>query len=523
MSSFITADSLTVCGPDGTRLFGDLSLAVGAERVGLVGRNGAGKSTLLRIIAGQAHPASGSIAVTGRVRALEQSSPADWTIAEALGVAGALALLDRVLAGDASADDLAAADWTLDQRLAAALARAGLPGIDLTRTLATLSGGERTRVGIARLLFEAPDVLLLDEPTNNLDTAGREAIAALVRDWPGGVLIASHDRELLEAMDRIVELTPTAVTVFGGNWTAFAAYREAERLRIIERAERAEADLRDARRSAQTRIEAKARRDKAGRAFAARGSEPKMLLSANAERAENSTGRQASTSERLIAEAQDRRDAAQARVEVLAPLRMAMPDSGLPSGTKVLDLDRVEVSRGDRRFGPWTLQITGGERVAVVGANGTGKTTLLSLSAGLLTPESGTLYRIAARTALLDQHVARLDPGCSVVNNILALNPGMTANEAFAACARFAFRNRDAQRLVGTLSGGERLRAGLAVALSGAIVPWLLILDEPTNHLDLETFEVLEDALRSFNGAMLVVSHDHRFLERIGAARRFEV
>ncbi|MCZ8135666.1 MAG: ATP-binding cassette domain-containing protein [Porphyrobacter sp.] len=523
MSSFVTLDSVTVRGPDGTRLFGDLSLAIGAERVGLVGRNGSGKSTLLRIIAGEARPASGSIAVGGRVRALEQNPPAGWTIAEALGVAREIAILDRVLAGNGSADDLAAADWTLDQRIAAALARAGLAEMDLSRRLATLSGGERTRVGIARLLLEAPDVLLLDEPTNNLDAAGRAAIAALVRDWTGGVLVASHDRELLEAMDRIVELAPTGVTVFGGGWTAFEAYREAERLRIAERAARAEADLRETQRRAQAKLEAKARRDKTGRAFAARGSEPKILLGAKAEQAENSLGRQTASSERQIAEAQQERDAARARIEVLAPLRMTMPYSGMPSGTRLLALDRVEVSRGERRFGPWTLQINGAERVAVVGANGTGKTTLLSLAAGLLAPQSGTLHRIAARTALLDQHVARLDPAASIVDNLLALHPDLTSNEAFAACARFAFRNRDARRLVGTLSGGERLRAGLTVALGGKIVPWLLILDEPTNHLDLETIEILEDALASFDGAMLVVSHDQPFLERIGVTRRFAV
>jgi ATPase subunit of ABC transporter with duplicated ATPase domains len=142
----------------------------------------------------------------------------------------------------------------------------------LDRRMETLSGGERTRIGIARLLIEAPDLILLDEPTNNLDATGRAAIHALVRSWHGGVVAASHDRQLLESMDRIVELTPIGVRIFGGGWSAFANAREADRTRAAAELERANAAVREAQRAAQAQREAKDRRDKAGRAFAAKGS-----------------------------------------------------------------------------------------------------------------------------------------------------------------------------------------------------------------------------------------------------------
>lgn len=523
MSSFLTLNSLSARTPDGRLLFHDLTLSIGAERVGLVGRNGSGKSTLLDMIAGAAKPAAGTIQLTGTVALLHQNLPPELTIARALGVAEGLAAIRRVLAGEGTQDDFAQADWSLEERVGAALSAVGLPEIPLDRSIGKLSGGERTRIGIARLRLEAPDLLLLDEPTNNLDVAGRAAVAALVEDWRGGMLVASHDRQLLENMDRIVELTPVGVTSFGGGWSAFAAARDAERERIALESARAEAALRSARRSAQERREAKARRDRVGRAVAAKGAEPKIVLDARAERAENTGGREQSTSDRQIAHAAKRTEEARARVEIVTPLTIEMPESGMLSGASVLALDRVEAALGNRRLGPWSLRIDGPERVALTGANGAGKTTLLRIAAGQLDPVAGEVYRADGRIAMLDQHVTLLDPQLSILDNLRARHPEIDAESAHAQCARFAFRNRDAHRIVRTLSGGERLRAALAVTLAGATPPWLLILDEPTNHLDIESLEVLEDALRHFDGALLVVSHDAAFLEAIGIERSASV
>jgi ATPase subunit of ABC transporter with duplicated ATPase domains len=519
MSSYLTFSTLGAATPDGRPLFHDLTLSIGRERVGIVGRNGCGKSTLLRIAAGDLLPSSGHVRRSGTAAMLIQRWPESERVADAIGVASALAVHACIASGAATDADFDAVDWLLPATVEAALSDVGLAGLDLQRLMGSLSGGERMRVGIARLLIERPDLLLLDEPTNNLDRQGRALIDRLVETWPGGVLLASHDQTLLERMDRIVELSPVGNRIVGGGWSTYARVRDAEQALAETERDRADAMLHATRAAAQAARESKDRRDKAGRVFASKGSEPKILLGARAERAEHSGGNARRLAERQIDAATRASEAARARIERLTPITIEIPSTGMPSQAEVLAVEEACLRVGDRRLGPWTLGIEGPDRVAVEGANGTGKTSLLRLVAGCLTPISGTIRRRADRIALLDQHVDLLDEQDSILGNMRRLHGTLDEEAIHAACARFAFRNRDAQRIVGSLSGGERLRAGLAAVLSGPRPPWLLMLDEPTNHLDIASIELLEQALRLFDGALLVVSHDRAFLDAIGIER----
>ena len=519
MSSLLTLDSIASATPEGRRLFENLTLAVGCERIGLVGRNGSGKSTLLRIVAGMAEPAAGTVTLSASIGRLEQSWPETLPVAQALGVAGPLAVLNRVVCGKGDGDDLTAADWTLEGRLEAALDQAGVGAIALDRTMGSFSGGERTRIGIARLLLDRPDLLLLDEPTNNLDADGRKAIHGLIESWRGGAIIASHDRALLESMDRIVELNRVCIRIVGGGWSAFAKARDADRERTAMELERSEMRLRETRRAAQRRREAQDRRDKAGRAVAAKRYVPKIVLGARERRAEATRGRMDRLGGHLVDEAQAQAREAMAKVEIVTPLTIELPATGLAANADVLTLDDATVTVGARVLGPWSLHIRGPQRIAVTGRNGAGKSTMLRAIAGTIALSGGAIRRSSARAVLLDQHLTMLDPGESVLDNVRRLNPALDEREAYAVCARFAFRNHDARQAAASLSGGERLRAGLAGALSGSRPPQLLLLDEPTNHLDLDAIEVLERALAGFDGALVVVSHDRSFLEAVGIER----
>jgi len=521
--SFVTLDSVSAATPDGRLLFENLNLAIGAERIGLVGRNGVGKSTLLALIAGARAPLAGAVARTGTVGVLDQAPDlsGDARLVDLLGVGPGWDRLSRIERGEGDEADLSEADWDLPVRLDQALADVGLAGFDVERPAAALSGGQATRAGLARLLIARPDVLLLDEPTNNLDAEARAIVARVLARWRGGAVVVSHDRSLLRGMDRIVELSSLGARSYGGGWDLYAE-RKAEEAQAAQRdLDHAEKEVRRVAREAQLARERKDRRDAAGRKFADRGGTPKIVLGMMAEQAENSGAREGRLADKLATQAAEAKASAEARVERARTLGFDLPSSGLPEGRTVLTFDDVGFAwpDGTSVIRNLSFRLAGPERVAVSGANGAGKTTLIRLATGDLSPTSGGV-KLSVPVALLDQRAALLADDESILENFRRLNPGASQNDAHAALARFLFRNTAAHQMAGTLSGGERLRAALACVLSAAAPPQLLILDEPTNHLDLASIEAVEAALSGYDGALLVVSHDADFLAAIGIDRR---
>ncbi|WP_231728156.1 ABC-F family ATP-binding cassette domain-containing protein [Sphingopyxis sp. H050] len=523
--SSITLANIGWSTPDGRIVLSGLDLAFARERTGIVGRNGVGKSTLLRLLTGDLAPASGSLAIDGSVAMLRQTvqvAPHE-TIADLFGARGGLALLRKAEAGEASAEEIGEADWTLEARIDEALASIGLP-LPADTPLAQLSGGQRTRAALAGATFAAPDFLLLDEPTNNLDRDGRKALRDLLRGWRGGAVVVSHDRELLEEMDAIVELTGLGASRYGGGWSAYRARKDIEQAAAEAELAGAEKRMDHARRQAQAATEKQDRRDSRGRAKAARGDMPKILIGGLKRRAEETRASSTRLADRQRGEAEAALAAARGRIEVIDPLSVGLASTGLPASRIVLELDHVSAGYvpGFPIIDDLSLTITGPARVAITGPNGSGKSTLLALVAGTLAPWSGRV-RAPVPFAFFDQRVTLLDPRLSIAGNFLRLNPGTTDNQCRAALARFRFRAEAADRIAGTLSGGQMLRAGLACVLGAPQPPQLLILDEPGNHLDLDSLTAVESGLAAYDGALLVVSHDPAFLRAIGIERTVEL
>ena len=523
----IVSSHLSFGWPDDTALFTDLSFTVPGGRTGLVAPNGAGKSTLLRLITGEYRPTAGAVTVDGVVGYLPQTLPFDAcrTVADVLGVAPVIAALTALAEGDASEAVFTAIgdDWGVEERLRAQLDRLGLAGLALDRPLGSLSGGEVVSVGLAGQLLRRPDVLLLDEPTNNLDVDARHRLYGALDDFGGTLLVVSHDRVLLDRMDRIAELHRGEIVFYGGTFTDYENAVDAAQRAAASEVRNAESMLKREKRQMQQARERAARRSGTAARNVKDAGLPKIVAGKLKRDAQESAARADDVHAKRVDGARARLDDAERAVRDDDAIVLDLPDTDVPVGRTVLAARGVQISRGGRRVfqdNGIDVDIRGPERIALTGPNGAGKSTLLRLIAGDLQPEQGDVQRADGRIAYLSQRLDLLDPDRTVAESLAAFAPSLTHTRRMHLLAQFLFRGDHIHLPVGSLSGGERLRATLVCVLNAEPAPQLLLLDEPTNNLDLVSVGQLESALNSYRGAFVVVSHDERFLAAIGVQRR---
>ena len=516
----------------------EVTLSFASEVTALTGRNGTGKTRFVRLLVGAEDWPGAEVTRLSRIGYLPQTSvpPGGFSIAEHLGVARTLRALEKLEQGVGSEDDLARLDdrWTLRQDIEAAMETVGLKGFDLTRPVSSLSGGEFTRVELARLQLSGADFLILDEPTNHLDTEARVFVIEFIKAWAAqsgsGMLVVSHDRQVLRAATRVLELSSLGLRSHRGSYNDFLAHKAMEQEAAKRDLEEAAKKVKHIRREAQISQEKAARRAQTGKKQRRDGSHGKSLLDGKLENSEVSAGkRQRKTAEVLGAAAQELKDAA-GRLERHHTLVLDLPSSGVKSGQGLLRLEDFSFGygrQGDMLFNELSLTLRGGEKIALTGPNGSGKSTLLKLIGGKIDPSDhrsgGKVIVTASRTAYLDQKTELLESAETIFDAFRLINPEAKPGETHAALARFLFRADDAFKRIEHLSGGERMRATLAALLYSPEPPQLLLLDEPDNHLDLDSQIAVAQALAAFDGGVVIVSHDEAFLEELGVTRRVEL
>lgn len=527
LPALVSLNQLTYQFANGETLLDALNLSFDRQPTAIVGRNGVGKSLLLRLIAGELQPSSGSICHSARLAYVPQDPQVQpgQSVAQVAGLAQTLCALERLAAGTASLEDLHKVDdrWDLAQRLRQALDDAGLEQVAPEHPAATLSGGQLARVVLIGALLSNADLLLLDEPSNHLDRHGRRWLTEQLQGWRGGLILVSHDRQLLMQVQRIVELGPLGAQVYGGNYALYQAQRQAH----DEAAQAALEHARTQRSREQKRLQREhdtiQRHAAASRRYAktanVSGFERAKLLGA----ARDIMGqvRHAHQGHKSALDEQVRD--AYARVGPQQPTLLTLPATTLQAGQPVFNLRQAQLPWLDPRApaSVLTCNVNGPARIALMGPNGCGKSTLLKLLAGQLQPLSGEC-QVSVASAYLDQHLLQLDPLRSLLEQ---LGTAATPLEESALRTRLARLQLDARRVLqpcAQLSGGERLKAALALALWGGRPARLLLLDEPTNHLDLESVQAFECALRDFPGALVVASHDQDFIQALAPTHEWQ-
>jgi ATPase subunit of ABC transporter with duplicated ATPase domains len=524
----LTLHQLSYIHPNGDLLFENVHFAVNAQdKVALVGNNGAGKSSLLQILAGGQAPSSGTVAVQTKPYFVPQHFGQfnDLTVAQALGIAHKLRALHTIVAGEATEAHLILLndDWLLEERSATALAQWQLTGVDLNRKMATLSGGQKTRVFLAGISIHQPGLVLLDEPSNHLDTPARDQLYNYISATTSTLVVVSHDRTLLNLLHTVAVLSKKGITVYGGNYDFYAGQKALEADALSHDLKSKEKALRKAKAVERESMERKQKLDARGKRKQEKAGLPTILMKTLKNNAEKSTSKlKDAHTEKVGSLAQELSEMRKTRPDI-DKMKIDLNHATMHTGKRLIEAQAVNFSYGDHKLWkePLSFTMASGDRVVIKGANGSGKTTLVRMILGELEPQTGSMYRAGGvKSIYIDQDYSLISNSLTVYDQAQQFNDQkLPEHEVRIRLNRFLFTREHWSKPCGALSGGEKMRLMLCCLTIGQQAPDVIILDEPTNNLDMQNIEILTTAVQEYQGTLMVVSHDRYFLEAVKVAR----
>lgn len=512
-------------------LFSNIHLVVHRqEKVALIGNNGTGKSTLLKIIAGELQPSAGKIGIDTQPYYVPQifGQFNHLTIAQALKVDEKLNALREILSGNATEHHLRVLDddWTIEERCREALSHWNLGDVDLTQSMGTLSGGQKTRIFLSGISVHQPALTLLDEPSNHLDAPGREILYGFIQSTTSALVVVSHDRRLLNLLRITHELASEGIKSYGGNFDFYVEQKEIERNALTQDIQRTEKALRKAREKERETLERQQKLDARGKKKQEKAGVARIMMNTLRNKAESSTSKIKDTHTQKV----------NGITKTLQELRAAFPDidkmkfgfdhSDLHDGKVLFTAKDMNYSYATQAVWKHNLsfQILSGERIALKGKNGSGKTTLIKLILGHISPPAGLSLRSDIKSVYIDQDYSLIDNERNVYTQAQYFNTsGLLEHEIKIRLDRFLFTKADWDKPCSVLSGGERMRLMLCCLTIDKHFPNVIVLDEPTNNLDIQNIGILAAAVNEYKGTLIVVSHDETFLAQIGILRTIQL
>lgn len=519
----IIIQNATYIHPNKEVLFHDLSLTINnQEKIALIGNNGVGKSTLLKAIAAEVHFNSGTIHTSSVPYYIPQLQDRynDQTIAQALGIADKLQAYHDILEGNLSENslDILNDDWTIEDRVSQALEQLSLAGFSLDSPMNTLSGGQKTKVFLAGIAIHEPEIILMDEPSNHLDLDSRNQLYQFIESCNKTLLIVSHDRALLNLLPEIAEMSKSGISRYGGNYEFFAEQKEVALNALDNDVKSKEKELRKAKEKEREALERQNKLNARGKKKQEKAGIPKILMGALKNKAEGSSSKLKGVHQEKISGIHQNLRELRANLPEIDQMKFGFEESGLSIGKTLIDLKQVNLKINNRNLWKENLsfQVKYADRLAIHGKNGSGKSSLIKMMIGKIPPSEGQIAKNDFKYVYVDQDYSMIQSPISIYDMAQSFNQsGLMEHEVKIRLNRFLFSKETWDKSCLMLSGGERMRLLLCCLNISSQAPDIIILDEPTNNIDIQNIQILSNAINSFNGTLIVVSHDQYFLEEV--------